>query len=234
MNNQNEAKDTLKIKNLTPETIKKLQTNERLFGKFLNENLGFVYNVVLNFIGGNKQHPNYEDFFQIGCVGLLEALNKFNTDKITTFSTFAFVVIKNAIRQEIKKLNKQKNIIKNKNGEYVHRELSIEKFLKKNDNTNNTAEYYESSFKKKNETSFDDDICNNIVINEKMQNWSNLEQEIFILKAREKLSLKEISEKLQEKYKEKSLSRSTVSRIYFGEMKSKLKELYNELNGEDN
>jgi len=226
------GKNHLFIQQLTHKIIKELPKNNKLFCEFLKLNKGFINKAVLSVIGRNKQHPNYEDFFQVGCIGLLKALNKFNKSR-ASFSTFAFTVIQNDIRQEIKKLNRQKNISKNELGQYVYREISIESLLKKTNGQNQIAEYHESLFKETSKINkmrdFEDEILTKIIIENKTQYWSLLEKEIYQLKYVEKLTLNEVAVELKKKHKKKSLSFATIRNIFYKELKPKIFNICEEL-----
>lgn len=54
------------------------------------------FKMVWDVIHTNHFEPT-EDNFQIGCIGLLKAYRKFNTDMHTKFSTFAYPCIRNEI-----------------------------------------------------------------------------------------------------------------------------------------
>ena len=68
------------------------------------ENLKLVNHVLW------KQFPNLarnEDMFQIGCVGLIKAVDTFNEDANISFSTYASKCITNEILMELRKQRKQ-------------------------------------------------------------------------------------------------------------------------------
>lgn len=68
------------------------------------ENLKLVNHVLW------KQFPNLaqsEDMFQIGCVGLIKAVDTFNEDMHILFSTYASKCIANEIRMELRKQRKR-------------------------------------------------------------------------------------------------------------------------------
>lgn len=68
------------------------------------ENLKLVNHIL------QKQFPNLarnEDMFQIGCVGLIKAVDTFNEDAGISFSTYASKCIMNEILMELRKQQKQ-------------------------------------------------------------------------------------------------------------------------------
>ena len=66
------------------EEIKKGDTNAR--HKFIYGNLRLVLSVLQKFSGRNE---NTDDLFQVGCIGLIKALDNFDTSHGVKFSTYA-------------------------------------------------------------------------------------------------------------------------------------------------
>lgn len=62
------------------------------------------FNMVWDVIHLNHFEPN-EDNFQVGCIGLLKAYRKFDSNMHTKFSTFAYPCIKNEILMSKRKKN---------------------------------------------------------------------------------------------------------------------------------
>ena len=58
--------------------------------KFANGNLRLVLSVVQRF---NGRGENADDLFQIGCVGLIKAIDNFDTSLNVQFSTYAVPMI---------------------------------------------------------------------------------------------------------------------------------------------
>lgn len=69
------------------------EAREELFDK----NVGLVHHVVKRFIG--RGDIEAEDLFQIGSLGLLKAIEKFDTDYGVCFSTYAVPLIMGEIRR---------------------------------------------------------------------------------------------------------------------------------------
>ena len=59
-------------------------------GKFINGNLRLVLSVVQRF---NGRGENSDDLFQIGCVGLIKAIDNFDINLNVQFSTYAVPMI---------------------------------------------------------------------------------------------------------------------------------------------
>jgi len=62
--------------------------------KFIQGNLRLVLSVIQRFIGRGE---NVDDLFQIGCVGLIKAIDNFDTSLNVCFSTYAVFLIKGEI-----------------------------------------------------------------------------------------------------------------------------------------
>ena len=58
--------------------------------KFINGNLRLVLSVIKRFYGRGE---NMDDLFQIGCVGLIKAMDNFDIDQNVQFSTYAVPMI---------------------------------------------------------------------------------------------------------------------------------------------
>ena len=77
------------------------------------ENLYIIHYVLKNTLFYNRE--NYEDYYQIGIIGLLNAVKNYNEDKNVKFSTYAYTCIKNEIlksilKESIKSISLQESI----------------------------------------------------------------------------------------------------------------------------
>lgn len=70
--------------------------DEEAKSQFVKQNSGLVYSIVKRF---SKQRLSQEDLFQIGCVGLMKALNNFDTGYQVKFSTYAVPIILGEIKR---------------------------------------------------------------------------------------------------------------------------------------
>ena len=61
-----------------------------------------VLSVIKRFSGSNE---NADDLFQIGCIGLIKAVNNFNTELDVKFSTYAVPMIIGEIRRYMRDNN---------------------------------------------------------------------------------------------------------------------------------
>ena len=62
----------------------------------VQDNIGLVWSIVRRF--GNRGY-DLEDLFQIGCIGLIKAVDKFNSDFDVRFSTYAVPLIMGEIKR---------------------------------------------------------------------------------------------------------------------------------------
>ena len=64
--------------------------NEEKKNEFINANIRLVLSIVQRFSNGRGEA---DDLFQVGCVGLLKALNNFDVTQNVRFSTYAVPMI---------------------------------------------------------------------------------------------------------------------------------------------
>ena len=64
--------------------------------EFINSNIGLVHLCVKRY---NGRGIEYDDLFQVGCVGLIKAYDRFDNTRGLKFSTYAVPVILGEIRQ---------------------------------------------------------------------------------------------------------------------------------------
>lgn len=64
--------------------------------QFVKQNSGLVYSIVKRF---SSQRISNDDLYQIGCVGLMKALNNFDTSYHVKFSTYAVPIIMGEIKR---------------------------------------------------------------------------------------------------------------------------------------
>jgi len=70
--------------------------------ELINGNLKLVLSVIKNFSSRNE---NADDLFQIGCIGLIKAIDNFDTSLGVKFSTYAFPMIVGEIRRHLRDNN---------------------------------------------------------------------------------------------------------------------------------
>ncbi|MGI6017466.1 MAG: RNA polymerase sporulation sigma factor SigG [Marvinbryantia sp.] len=69
---------------------------------YIKGNLRLVLSVIKRFSGSNE---NADDLFQIGCIGLMKAIDNFNTEMDVKFSTYAVPMIIGEIRRYLRDNN---------------------------------------------------------------------------------------------------------------------------------
>ena len=67
--------------------------------KYIQGNLRLVLSVIKRFGSSNE---NMDDLFQVGCIGLIKAINNFNTELDVKFSTYAVPMIIGEIRRYLR------------------------------------------------------------------------------------------------------------------------------------
>ena len=70
--------------------------------KYIKGNLRLVLSVIKRFSGSNE---NPDDLFQIGCIGLIKAIDNFDTELNVKFSTYAVPMIIGEIRRYLRDNN---------------------------------------------------------------------------------------------------------------------------------
>lgn len=85
------------------ELLKKYkQGDKKSRDKLIKGNLRLVLSVIQKFIGRGE---NPDDLFQVGCIGLMKAIDNFNTDLDVRFSTYAVPMICGEVRRYMRDNN---------------------------------------------------------------------------------------------------------------------------------
>lgn len=85
------------------ELITKIKAgDEKAKEEYIKGNLRLVLSVIKRFSHSNE---NADDLFQIGCVGLIKAINNFNPDMMVKFSTYAVPMIIGEIKRYMRDNN---------------------------------------------------------------------------------------------------------------------------------
>lgn len=81
----------------TEELIRRAQSGDREAGEILiSENSGLIWSVAKRFVGRGTET---EDLYQLGCLGFIKAINGFDLEFGTQFSTYAVPKISGEIRR---------------------------------------------------------------------------------------------------------------------------------------
>lgn len=99
--------NTSKLPVLTNEEKEELfqkirQGDEEARERYIKGNLRLVLSVIKRFSSSNE---NADDLFQIGCIGLMKAIDNFNTELNVKFSTYAVPMIIGEIRRYLRDNN---------------------------------------------------------------------------------------------------------------------------------
>ncbi len=100
--------DTSKLPLLSVEEKKELlikikNGDEKARDEFINGNLRLVLSVIKRFYGRGE---NVDDLFQVGCIGLIKAMDNFDLSQNVQFSTYAVPMI---IRRNKKAFKRQQS-----------------------------------------------------------------------------------------------------------------------------
>ena len=87
--------NTAKLQNLTDEEKRELLKrtkigDEKAREKLIAGNLRLVLSIIQRF---SNRKENMDDLFQVGCIGLIKAIDNFNIDLDVKFSTYAVPMI---------------------------------------------------------------------------------------------------------------------------------------------
>lgn len=99
--------NTTKLKTLTDEEkhdllIKTKEGDEAARAELIYGNLRLVLSIIQRFSG---RHESMDDLFQVGCIGLVKAVDNFNLDLNVKFSTYAVPMIIGEIRRYLRDNN---------------------------------------------------------------------------------------------------------------------------------
>lgn len=74
--------------------------DECIISDIIKQNENLVHFVLGTKIGMPRNHADYEDMFQAGCIGLIRAARNYDTEADTSFSTYATFWIQSCIERE--------------------------------------------------------------------------------------------------------------------------------------
>ncbi len=99
--------NTSKLPLLTPEEktalMKKIkQGDEQARQEFINGNLRLVLSIIRRFWGRGE---NADDLFQVGCIGLIKAIDNFDISQNVQFSTYAVPMVVGEIKRYLRDNN---------------------------------------------------------------------------------------------------------------------------------
>ena len=83
----------------TEDIIKAQNKSEEALGKIIEENKGLIWSIIKRFSG--RGH-SMEDLYQIGCIGLIKAIQRFDTTYNVRISTYAVPYILGEVKRFIR------------------------------------------------------------------------------------------------------------------------------------
>lgn len=170
--------------------IQDIASDSKSFEKLVCDNPGFVESAVLSVIQRQNLHPEIKDLIQIGMINLWKAATKYDEAKANgaKFGTFAYKVIQNGVRQELKTLNR-----KTKNS------VSIED-LRQHNIDSQTGDYKENKFVETKQISylrnFENTVLTEIILKEQLKHLTVFEQQVFNMRYIERKSISKVAEAL--------------------------------------
>ncbi|MDB9420128.1 RNA polymerase sigma factor SigF [Microcystis aeruginosa CS-563/04] len=93
-------KENLKLETLTLFQKYQKTGDNMLRDQIIELNLGLVRKEAHHWV--NQCHENYEDLVQVGCMGLIRAINRFDSSKGHAFSSFAIPYIRGEIQHHLR------------------------------------------------------------------------------------------------------------------------------------
>ena len=73
--------------------------------KLIDGNLRLVLSIIQRFTSRGGRRENLDDLFQVGCIGLIKAVDGFDTEKEVEFSTYAVPMVIGEIRRYLRDNN---------------------------------------------------------------------------------------------------------------------------------
>ncbi len=99
--------DTSKLPIMKPKQMKEMMLrvkdgDQKAREEFIRGNLRLVLSVIQRFTG---RRENMDDLFQVGCIGLIKAIDNFNVELGVRFSTYAVPMITGELRRYLRDNN---------------------------------------------------------------------------------------------------------------------------------
>lgn len=109
--------------------------DEAARSKLINGNLRLVLSIIQRFTGRKE---NMDDLFQVGCIGLIKAIDNFNTELDVKFSTYAVPMIIGEVRRYLRDNNTIR--VSRSVRDLAYRALQVKEKLLLTTNTDPTVE----------------------------------------------------------------------------------------------
>ena len=190
----------------------------------VDENTGLVFSIARRFLGRGQE---LEDLFQIGCIGLLKAIDRFDLSMEVKFSTYAvpmitgeirrflrddgMIKISRSIKENASKCVKEAQILR---GEY-NREPTLKEIADKTKlDMADVVQAMESSYMVESielsnegvEASFDENVARRVTLGQVLEGLPKRDREILILRYFYDMTQVQVAKKM-------GISQVQVSRI---------------------
>ncbi|MBS4933665.1 MAG: RNA polymerase sporulation sigma factor SigG [Clostridiales bacterium] len=97
--------------------------NKRARERYIQGNLRLVLSIIQRFSNSNE---NFDDLFQVGCIGLMKAIDNFNDELDVQFSTYACPMIIGEVRRYLRDIAYKAIYAKESLTKQLNREPTIE------------------------------------------------------------------------------------------------------------
>ncbi len=132
--------DTSKLPVMKPKQMKEMMIRVkagdiRAREEFIRGNLRLVLSVIQRFAG---RRENMDDLFQVGCIGLIKAIDNFNVELGVRFSTYAVPMITGELRRYLRDNNAIR--VSRSLRDIAYKALQVRNTLSKKDSTEPSVE----------------------------------------------------------------------------------------------
>ena len=132
--------DTSKLPIMKPKQMKEMmirikEGDQKAREEFIRGNLRLVLSVIQRFTG---RRENMDDLFQVGCIGLIKAIDNFNVELGVRFSTYAVPMITGELRRYLRDNNSIR--VSRSLRDIAYKALQVRNTLSKKDSTEPSVE----------------------------------------------------------------------------------------------
>lgn len=132
--------DTSKLPVMKPKQMKEMmirvkEGDQKAREEFIRGNLRLVLSVIQRFTG---RRENMDDLFQVGCIGLIKAIDNFNVELGVRFSTYAVPMITGELRRYLRDNNSIR--VSRSLRDIAYKALQVRNTLSKKDSTEPSVE----------------------------------------------------------------------------------------------
>jgi RNA polymerase sporulation-specific sigma factor len=125
----------MKPKQMKEMMIRVKEGDQKAREEFIRGNLRLVLSVIQRFTG---RRENMDDLFQVGCIGLIKAIDNFNVELGVRFSTYAVPMITGELRRYLRDNNSIR--VSRSLRDIAYKALQVRNTLSKKDSTEPSVE----------------------------------------------------------------------------------------------